>query len=36
MILGLIAAKRVSSARITQAFRRIMDLKRNKLAMGAT
>jgi len=35
MILDLIAAKRVSAARIDQACRRVMDLKLDKLALAA-
>jgi beta-N-acetylhexosaminidase len=36
MILELIAAKRVSAARIDQAWRRVMNLKKTKLAIGLT
>ena len=34
MILGLLSAGRVSAARINQACRRVMDLKKNTLALG--
>jgi beta-N-acetylhexosaminidase len=36
MILGLIAAKRVSAARIDQSCRRVLNLKRAELARGLT